>query len=665
MSGTKLVPSGTLRDDFQELWGSRRTEEVMTVDQYLEEAKTNRRIYQSSHAAMVESFGKPELIDTHSDVRLSRIYENRLLRTFPAFSRDFYGMYGVIDQIYSYFLSASQGTAERQKILYLLGPVGGGKSSLAEKIKELAQEVPMYCLAYVGQDGKPQISPVFESLLGLFTSIPQLRLKVAERYDIPDRAFPRLMSPWARARLKDATQRLGESGHKSPLDSFRVIRLFPSIADQIGIAVATPGDETNQDVTVLVGKTDIHKVADRAQNDPDAYSFSGALCIGQRVLEFMEMFKAPTPTLNPLLAATMENYFTATEAIGAIPFNGVILAHSNEAEWEKFTKVKANEAFIDRIHKVKVPYVLAYSDEIRIYEKMIRNCELRDAKCAPGTLEALAQFSVLTRLRKPQDDMFEPKMRVYDGEDIHNTNPKARSLHEYREEAGVDEGMTGESTRFAFEILAKTFNFDPTEIAADPVHLLNVLTESIRQLGKDKESYIPDFVKGILRPNLLKMIKEHIRDSYLESGDSMGQALYERYITLADRWVDNLDYKDPDTGIVMDRSKINARLEEIEKPAGISNPKDFRYEVTRYSMRYRGEHGKYPSWREYGTMRKVIEMKMFKNIDDMLPVISFGKKPDEKLQQEHQNFVTRMMKRGYTEKMVRRMVELYEQDKNK
>ena len=380
------------------------------------------------------------------------------------------------------------------------------------------------------------------------------------------------------------------------------------------------------------------------------------------------MFKAPIKTLNPLLPATMENYLGGTEWIGAIPYQGIILAHSNESEWDKFRAKKENEAFIDRIVKVKVPYVLSVTEEVQIYDKLINNSALRGAPCAPGTKEALATFSVLTRIAKPEgDSSYEAKVRVYNGEDLSHTNLKAKQLIEYRNAAGVNEGMTGDSTRLAYEILAKTYNFDPTEIAADPVHLLNVLSHEIKQrnLGEGIEkTYLVTFV-GILYAQLKKTIEHAIRDSYLEAGDALGQATFDRYITLANHWIDTQDYKDPDTGHIWNRTAINAKLEEIEKPAGISNPKDFRNEVSRYAIKHKAEHGKFPDWREYGKMREVIESKMFKNIDDMLPVITFSVKTDQKLEAEHQGFVERMMGRGYTRKQVRRMVEWFEQEKNK
>src|SRR5690606_35510217 len=154
---------------------------------------------------------------------------------------------------------------------------------------------------------------------------------------------------------------------------------------------------------------------------------------------------------------------------------------SNESEWHSFRNNKNNEAFIDRIYTVKVPYCLRFSDEIRIDQKLLANSSLASAHCAQDTLKLLAQYSVLSRLMEPQNSNVYSKMRIYDGENLKDTDPSAKSIQEYRDAAGVDEGMIGLSTRFAFKILSKVFNYDNTEVAANPVHLLYVLEQQIEQ----------------------------------------------------------------------------------------------------------------------------------------------------------------------------------------
>ena len=232
----------------------------------------------------------------------------------------------------------------------------------------------------------------------------------------------------------------------------------------------------------LVGKVDIRKLEQFSQNDPDAYSYSGGLNrTTQGLLEFVEMFKAPIKVLHPLLTATQEENYLGTESFGAFPSQGIVLAHSNEAEWQKFKNNKNNEAFLDRISVVKVPYCLRVSDEKQIYEKLLRESELEDALCAPEVLEMLSRFTVSTRLREHENSTMFSKIRVYDGESLKDVDPKAKSVQEYRDAAGEDEGMTGVSTRFAFKVLSETFNYDTEEIAADPVHLMYILEKAIKR----------------------------------------------------------------------------------------------------------------------------------------------------------------------------------------
>src|SRR5690554_1981720 len=322
-------------------------------------------------------------------------------------------------------------------------------------------------------------SPVNESPLGLFDPAED-RPILEEEYGIPGRYLKNIMSPWALKRLHE---------YGGDISQFRVVKRYPSVLDQIGVSKTEPGDDNNQDISALVGKVNIRMLEDFSQDDPDAYSFSGGLCkANQGLMEFVEMFKAPIKVLHPLLTATQEGNYNTTEGMGSVPFDGVILAHSNESEWQTFRNNKHNEAFLDRVYIVKVPYCVRVSEEIEIYRKLLKNSSLSGAPCAPDTLDMLAQFSVLSRIKEPENSSIFSKMKVYDGQSIKDTDPKAKSIQEYRDAAGVMEGMDGLSTRFAFKILSKVFNFDTTEIAANPVHLLYVLEKQIEQ-----EQFQPKF----------------------------------------------------------------------------------------------------------------------------------------------------------------------------
>ena len=621
----------------------RARDERMSLTDYLELCRAEPMAYASAAERLLAAIGEPNVVDTRTDPRLSRLFSNRMLKRYPAFE-EFYGMEDAIEQIVAYFRHAAQGLEERKQVLYLLGPVGGGKSSLAERLKRLMEAHPIYAI---------EGSPVNESPLGLFD--PTRDGDALEReYGIPQRYLTGIMSPWAIKRLEE---------FEGDVTRFSVVRVQPSVLRQTAIAKTEPGDENNQDISSLVGKVDIRKLESHSQDDPDAYSYSGGLCqANQGLLEFVEMFKAPIKMLHPLLTATQEGNFKGTEGFSAIPFQGVILAHSNESEWKTFRNNRNNEAFLDRIYIVKVPYCLQVSEEIRIYEKLLSHSSLKDAPCAPGTLEMMAQFAVLSRLVEPENSDVFTKMRIYDGENLKDVEPNAKSVQEYRDYAGIDEGMEGISTRFAYKTLASVFNHDDTEIAANPVHLMYVLEQRLlrEQLPDDVQRRYLDFIKSYLSPRYADFIAKEIQTAYLESYSEYGQNIFDRYVTYADYWIQDEDYRDPETGESFDRSLLNGELEKIEKPAGIANPKDFRNEIVNFVLRARANHGgSNPSWTSYEKLREVIEKKMFSTTEDLLPVISFSAKSSKDDQKKHESFVARMVDKGYTEKQVRLLCEWY------
>lgn len=630
---------------FAEHYGQTREQE-MSLQDYLIACREDPSMYANVAERMLKAIGEEELVDTSKDSRLGPIFQNRTIKRYSAF-KDFYGMEDTVERIVGYFRHAAQGLEERKQILYLLGPVGGGKSSLAERLKRLVEDQPIYVLK-----AGDQISPIFESPLGLFDPIRMGNL-LEKEFHIPTHRLPGLMSPWA-------VQRLDE--FEGDINKFSVVRLYPSRLRRICVAKVEPGDENNQDISTLVGKVDIRQLEHFSQDNPDAYSFSGGLNRAtQGVLEFVEMFKAPIKMLHPLLTATQEGNYMGTESFGAIPFSGLILAHSNESEWQAFKNNKNNEAFIDRVSIVKVPYCLRVSDEAQIYDKLIQNSELREAPCAPETLKILSRFSVLTRLKTHENSNLYSKMRVYDGESLKDTDPKAKTVQEYQDRAGVDEGMNGVSTRFAFKVLSSVFNYDTEEVAADPVHLMYVLEQMIKreQFPTETEAQYLEFIKTELAPRYEEFIGNEIQKAYLESYTEYGQNVFDRYIAYADAWIEEQDYKDPDTGQLYDREVLDTELSKIEKPVGIANPKDFRNEVVKFALRHRANNGANPAWNSYEKLRDVIEKHMFSQVEELLPVISFGSKKDSQTEGKHQEFVQRMREHGYTDRQVRRLVEWY------
>jgi len=629
--------------------------ESMTIQEYLEMCKADHLAYASAAERMVAAIGEPRLVDTSNDPRLSIIHQNRTIKVYDAF-HDFYGIENSIEKLVGFFQHAAQGLEEKKQVLYLLGPVGSAKSSIAERLKSLMEVHHVYVLAYVEHEihDETQIetSPVFESPLGLFN--PERHGKaLQDEYGIEPRYLTGLLSPWAVKRLDAA---------KGDLSKFRVVKMKPSKLRQVCVMKTEPGDDNNQDITTLVGKTDLRMLESFSQNDPDAYSFSGGLNrTTQGLLEFVEMFKAPIKVLHPLLTATQEGNYVGSEALSAIPYQGVILAHSNLTEWIKFKSDKNNEAFLDRVCVIKVPYCLQSDEEEAIYKKMLSVSSLAAAPCAPKTLPMLAEFAVLSRLKEHENSSLHSKQRLYNGENIRDVDPKVRSMQEYRDAAGVDEGMTGISTRFCFKVLSDTFNHD-TEVGADPVHLMDVLINRIvaEQFSDEEAENLLEFVKVDIAGRYIEFIGNEIRSAYLENADDYGQTIFEKYVAYAEAWLDQNNYKDLNTGTILDRAALDADLSGVEKAAGIANPKDFRNEVVKWTLRQRANNGgKIPDWKAYNKIKETIEKKMFSTLDEMLPIISFGSKKTKEDDKKHNAFIARMKEKGYTPRQTQRVVEYY------
>lgn len=616
----------------------------LTIESYVKLFEKDPTVLRTPSERMLAAIGEPEIIDTSLNVRQSKIFGNRLIKQYKPFA-EFYGMEEVIERIVSYFKFASQGLEESRQILYLLGPVGGGKSSLAEKLKTLMAVEPIYILA--DKDGTP--SPLNETPMGLFNH--------EDFPNLPSRYFKYQLSPWAMKRLEE---------YDGDITKFTVIKTYPNESKQIALTKTEPGDDNNQDISALVGKTNIRKLEHFDQNDPDSYSYSGGLNkANQGMLEFVEMFKAPIKILHPLLTATQEGDYNATEGLPSLPFEGIILAHSNESEWNAFKQDKKNEAFIDRVYIVKVPYCLRVDEEVEIYKKLIKNSNLHDKPLAPNTLDLLARMVILTRLEPPENSTIGSKLKVYNGENIKDKDPHAKSLFDYKSSSSKLEGFEGLSTRLAYKVLSEVYNYDTTEIAANPVHLFAVLEKVMynEHLNENTEERYMGYLNDYIKIPYVDYIGKEIQECYLDSYTEYGQNLFDRYITYADMWLQDQDYRDPETGQLLDRKTLNEELEKVEQPASVANPKDFRNEIVNFCLHYRADHGNYPKWTSYAKLKNVIEKSMFNKTEDLLPVISFHGHKNKDNAQKHADFISRMKEKGYTEKQIKLLCEWYVRSK--
>ncbi len=617
-----------------------KVEVEMSLEEYLEKCTKDSSYYANAAERLLKAIGEPTRIDTHNNDRLGRIFSNETIDIYPSFD-EIYGLESALKDIVSFVKHAAQGLEERKQILYFLGPVGSSKSTIVKIMKRLMETQPFYAI---------KGSPVFDNPLSLFS------MADAEELGIPTRYFGVIPSPWLTKRVKELS---------GDLSKLKVVKLYPSEVHQVAISHIEPGDENNQDISSLVGKLNMREIGNYDVHDPDAYAFTGGLCLGNRgIMEFSEMFKAPIKSLNPLLEATQSGFYKGTESIAAIPFDGIIIAHSNESEWQQFRGDKKNEALIDRIFIARVPYCLRYSEEKRIYEKMLRESSLSQAPCAPKTLEILSQFSVLSRLSPTKHSNLEVKMDIYNGENLKQKNIDAKSLFEYKAEAhegGYDEGFKGQSTRFAFKVLAQAFNYDAAEIAANPLHLLFILADRVRKesLSKEEEKKLLTIIQ-YLHEQFLRFLDGEIKKAFIESYDDYGQSYFDRYVLYADNWLNEEDYRDPTSNILMDADSLEKFLEEVEVPSNISNKRDFRNEVVKFCLRYQAQNDKRnPKWSSYQKLREVIEKKIFSNIENMVPIISKSPKANSKEKEQHNDFITRMVKNGYTEKQIEVLADYY------
>lgn len=648
MHGVPSSLSTSFKDSFVKKFA---VDTEMPIVEYLELCKSDKMAYANAAERMLAAIGDPVVVDTSTDPRLSRIFSNKKIRIYEGF-KDFYGAEEAIERIVAYFRHFAQGLEESKQILYLKGPVGGGKSSLVERLKELMEVHPMYVLKDPNEENPElAISPLYESPLTLFNAVEHGE-ELEKEYGIPSRYLQAPTSGWAQQKLRE---------FNGDWTKFTVARVYPNKDAQIGITKVEPGDENNQDVSVLVGKTDMRKLKVYAQNHPYSYSYSGGLNRStQGFMDFAEMFKANIKTLNPLLEATQGHSYKGTENIPANPYVGVICAHSNEAEWFKFRNDKTNEAFLDRVYIVNVPYCLRVTEEQKIYEKMLNHSSLKDAPVAPETLKLLAEFMVLTRLHDVDNSSIFAKMKVYDGQNVKDTMPMAKPIEEYKEAAGVDEGMTGLSTRFGFKIISQAFNLRPEEVQANPVDLMFVLENALKQEHLPSETFgtYINYIKEWLHPRYFEFIDKELRVAYLESYSEFGQTMFERYFLFAEAWIDDSNVRDPETHTLLDRDVLNAKLEEIEKPAGIVNAKDFRNDVVHYILRYRARNeGRMPGWKDYEKIKVVIEKKMFTATTDIMPIVSFGPKGSSEEKKKHDDFIARMRTKGYTDRQIRILVD--------
>ena len=650
---TKATAGASIFDaykaDFDE-----RSVEAFSLTEYLDLCKTDNMAYANPAERLLKAFGTPEIIDTSKEKnRLNTIFMGETIALYPAF-KDFFGMEETIEKIVSHVRGAAEGSEYLKQILYLLGPVGGGKSSLGERLKELMEENPIYALRIKSGPHKGEMSPINESPLGLFNT-PKMKEMLTSEYGIPKRYLKLPPSPWALKRLKESDGNVAEL--------FEVVRVYPSMDDQIAISKIEPGDDNNQDISTLVGKVDINKLGEgTAQDDTDTYLYSGGFGKAhQGLMEYVEMFKSPLKVLNPLLEALQARKYTGTESIGTIPLDALILAHSNESEWKSFSGDQKNEAILDRVNIIDVPYAMRYTDEQKIYEKMLSESGYGSKPMAPKTLELLAKFAVVSRILPAGEEYIGKSSPhviadVLDGRMAEGAQDNVPTYKALKTVQPLEFGMKGASTRFNFKTLTETFNARVNEdiLEADPATMMKVLKQRII-----KDNRVPNqkellaYIDGVMAPEYKKFLASEIVTAYTNADESFLQNRFDRYVAMAEAWLKETEFNDKEvSGNLMGRPQLEAKLAEIERGANVSNAPTFRQDVVLYVLGQRAEN-KTVAWDSYEKMAAVIRQSVEGRLEDILPLIQHDAQRDEKQSAEFNRFVDNMSGKGYTPNMIK------------
>jgi len=554
-----------------------------TCLEYLEIVKKNPKLAELSHSKiydMIISKGVKE-INKEEDQKLSRLFKNKRLREFGYFSDEFYGMENTLASVVRYFHSAALRGEESRQVLYLVGPVGSGKSSLVEKFKKgLEQLPPFYAIDGCPMYGEPlhliprHLRPEFEKMLG-----------VKIEGDI---------NPVIRHRLK--------TEFKGKWENYPVRTIEYSSRARVGVGVVPPVDPNNQDTSVLIGSEDISKLDKYSEGDPRVLDLSGALNVGNRgMVEFIEVFKNETEYLHAMITATQEKSIPAPGRHGMIYVDTCIIAHSNEAEWKKFKSDHTNEAILDRIVVVKVPYNLRLSEEVKIYEKIIKQSNF-NAEIAPHTIELASKFAILSRLEPTNKCDLMTKLKLYNGEEIVEKGKTKRiDLEELKEEA-KREGMDGISTRFIMKALDNALS---DNIENNCIHPLNV-RESLINLVKNgdfaedtKKKYL-EILRDVIHKDYLSILEIEITKAFVYSYKEQAETLFQNYLDHAEAYVTKKKLKDASTGEDLESDEDFLKSVE-EQIAIIGTAADgFRQEVISYlwSIGRKGENISYASVRD-------------------------------------------------------------------
>jgi len=594
---------------------------------YLDKVKTDRELCTLAHSRVYDTIIRHGVRDVREGEIPEALQKESPSKVYNFFAEEFYGIEKVISQIVRYFHSASLKGEESRQVLYLMGPVGSGKSSLVNRLEQALEDSP----CFFGIDG----CPMHEEPLHL---VPRhLRKEFEKMLDVHIEGD---LCPVCRFRLKEE---YGGRYEEVPVRTYEF-----SKRNRCAIAVVPPVDPNNQDTSVLIGSEDISKLDLYSEGDPRVLDLNGALNVANRgICEFIEVFKNDTEYLHAMITATQEKHIPAPGRHGMVYIDTVIAAHSNEAEWQKFKADHTNEAILDRIVVIKVPYNLRLSEEVKIYNKIIHQSDF-NAHIAPHTIEVASMFAVLSRLEpNPKCDLM-TKLKIYNGEEIiEKGRVKKIEVGELRDDSRR-EGMDGISTRFIMKALDNALSDSGAGNCINPISVREALVNMVREseLSEDVRKRYLEFLQDTLHKEYLELLEREITKAFVFSYEEQAEALFQNYLDHAEAFVNKGKVTDRSTGeeLLPDEGFLKSIEEQIAVIG--SAAEGFRQDVISYlwSSSRRGVSIRYAS---YEPLKQAIEKKLMSSVRELSRIVTRATTRDEEQTDKYDAMVRNLLDSGY------------------
>ena len=532
---------------------------------------------------------------------------------YKFFDDEIFGLDRSIQQIVEYFSSGAQRLEVRKSILLLMGPVGGGKSTIVSLLKrglEAYTKIPAGAVYAIAS------CPMQEEPLHLIPA--ELRADIQREYGLYIEGD---LCPRCRFDL--------ENQYEGHIERVPVKRIAFSEKKRMGIGTFSPSDPKSQDVSELTGSIDLSTIGEYgSESDPRAYRFDGELNVANRgMCEFIEMLKVDERFLYVLLTLSQEQNIK-TGRFSMIYADEVVVSHTNETEYRTFVGNKKSEALQDRIILVKVPYNLRASDEVRIYDKLLKQSALKNVHIAPHTLDVASIFAVLTRLEpsKKAGMTAMKKLKLYDGVDVDGF--KAKDLKELQDEQDR-EGMDGISPRYVINRLSSALVREGVT-CINPIDALRALRDGLEQhtsvTREQREHYLN--LLGEARKEYDEIAKREVQKAFVYSFEELARTLLNNYLDNVEAYCNHNKMRDQMTDEEVEPDE--ALMKSIEEQIGVGDTqrKAFREEILIRisSLARRGQSFDYTS---HERLREAIEKKLFADLRDVVKITTSTKTPDQ------------------------------------